>query len=69
MSMWIKSCHMTDFKSLLKATILMDSLMLFGNPFHSTAADVSMRRFPYLTVLLRLGTSEVVDAERRARLG
>ena len=69
MSIWIKSCQMNDVKSLLKATTLMDSLMLFGNPFHSTAADVSMSRFPYLTVLFRLGTSEVVEAERRARLG
>ena len=43
--------------------------MLCGNPFHSTAADVSMSRVPYLTVLFRLGTSEVVEAERRSRLG
>ena len=59
---------MNDLKSLLKAAILMDYLMLFGNPFHSTAVDVSMSRFPYLTVRFRLGTSEVVEAERRSRL-
>ena len=35
--------------------------------FHSAPAIVSSNRLPYLTVLLRFGTSDVVDAERNGR--
>ena len=38
--------------------------MLFGREFHRAAVDVSISRLPYLTVLLRFGTSDVVDEER-----
>ena len=40
-----------------------------GIVFHSAAADVSSNRLPYLTVLLRFDTSDVVDAERNGREG
>ena len=37
--------------------------------FHSAPANVSSNRLPYLTFLLRFGTSDVVDAERNGLEG
>ena len=39
--------------------------MLFDREFHRAAVDVSISRLPYLTVLLRFGTSDVVVDEDR----
>ena len=38
--------------------------MLFGREFHRAAVDVSISCSPYLTDLLRFGTSDVVDEDR-----
>ena len=43
--------------------------MLFGREFHRAAVDVSISRLPYLTVLLRFGTSDVVDEDRNGFAG
>ena len=43
--------------------------MWFGRAFHKVAADVPISRLPYRIVLLRLGTSDVVDAGLRALEG
>ena len=43
--------------------------MWFGRAFHRVAADVPISRLPYRIVLLRLGTSDVVDADLRALEG
>ena len=37
--------------------------MLFGKEFYRAAVDVSISRMPYLTVLLRFGTSDAVDED------
>ena len=47
----------------LKLIIFLAHLMLFGREFHRAAVDVSISRLPYLTVLLRFGTSDVVDED------
>ena len=39
--------------------------MWFGRAFHRIAADELISRLPYRIVLLRLGTSVVVDADLR----
>ena len=43
--------------------------MLFGREFHRAAIEVSISRLPYLTVLIRFGTSDVVDDDRNALAG
>ena len=43
--------------------------MLFGREFHRAAVDVSTSRLPYLTVLLRFDTSDVVDEDRNGLAG
>ena len=43
--------------------MLVAHLVLFGKLFHKTAVDVSNSLFPYRTVLLRFGPSDVVDAD------
>ena len=43
--------------------------MLFGREFHRAGVDVSISRLPYLTVLLRFGTSDVVDEDRNGLAG
>ena len=43
--------------------------MWFGRSFHRVAADVPISRLPYRIILLRLGTSDVVDADLRALEG
>ena len=40
-----------------------------GREFHNAAVDVSISLFPYLLVLLRLGTSDVVHEERSGLAG
>ena len=40
-----------------------------GREFHSAAVDVSISLFPYLIVLLRFGTSDVVNEERSGLAG
>ena len=44
-------------------------LISSGRKFQSEAAAVSINLFPNLTVLLRFGTSDVVFADLRGRLG
>ena len=43
--------------------------MWLGRAFHRVAADVPISRLPYRIVLLRLGTSDVVDADQRTLVG
>ena len=43
--------------------------MLFGREFHRAAVEVSISRLPYLTVLFRFGTNDVVDEERNGLAG
>ena len=38
--------------------------MSWSREFHNAAVDVSISLFPYLIVLLRFGTGDVVDEER-----
>ena len=45
------------------------NLMLLGRLFHNAADVVSISRFPSITVLLLLGTSDVVDADRSVLAG
>ena len=56
--------------SVLKDFLLNNTgLIVFGKLFHKTAVDVSNSLFPYHTVLLRFGTSNVVDADRNVLAG
>ena len=50
----------------LKKTTLVAHLILCGSKFHQVADEVSISRFPYVTVLLRLATRDILDAERSA---
>ena len=43
--------------------------MLVGREFHRAAVDVAISRLPYLMVLLRFGTSDVVDEDRNGLAG
>ena len=61
-------CCKTTFKSLLNCIIFLALLIWFGRAFHGVAADVPISRPPYRFVLLRLGTSDVVDADLRAQV-
>ena len=40
-----------------------------GREFHNTAVYVSISLFPYLIVLLRFGTGDVVDEDRSGLAG
>ena len=44
-------------------------LILLGKLLNKTSVDVSNGLFPYRTVLLRFGTSDVVDADRNVLAG
>ena len=49
--------------------MLVAHLILLGKLFYKTAVDVSNSLFSYRTVLLRFGTSDVVDADRNVLAG
>ena len=49
--------------------MLVAHLVLLGKLFHKTAVEVSNNLFPYRIVLLRFGTSDVVDADRNVLAG
>ena len=49
--------------------MLVAHLILVGKLFHKTAFGVSNSLLPYRTVLLRFGTSDVVDADRNVLAG
>ena len=53
-------------KFFFKWIILLAHLMLFGREFHRAALEVAISRLPFLTVVLRFGTSDMVDEERMA---
>ena len=49
--------------------MLVGHFILLGKLFQKTAVNVSNSLFPYRTVLLRFGTSDVVDADRNVLAG
>ena len=53
----------------LKLPTLVAHLISCGSEFHKVADEVSISRFPYLTVLLRLATRDILDAEPSALVG
>ena len=53
----------------LNSTMFGTHLTSSGRKFQSEAAAISINLFPKLTVLLRFGTSDVVFADLRGRLG
>ena len=69
---WINSSHKLNryvFKSFLKFFTLLASFKWLGRVFHNVAEEVSIRRLPIRIVLFLFGISDVVDADRRGRLG
>ena len=53
----------------LKEPTLVAHLISCRSEFHKVADEVSISRFPYFTILLRLATREILDAEQSALVG
>ena len=57
------------FKCFLNIVTLGEHLIPSGRVFHSVAAAVSINRLPSFTVLLLLGTNDVLFADQRYLVG
>ena len=58
-----------SLSEFLKIMTIGEHLMLSGRVFHSVAAAVSINRPPSFTVLLLLGTHDVVFADLKCLMG